>query len=198
MMTEVTLILGDALLIIDVQNDFCRGGALAVPDGDEVVPVLNQMIELAGESGAPVFASRDWHPRGHQSFDTQGGPWPAHCVRETTGARFHPELQLPPETRVVSKGTAVDEEGYSAFRETELETGLKRLGVKRLWVGGLALEYCVQATVLDALEKGFEVVLILSAIRAINVDPGDDLQALNEMLSCGAQIGPGVRDRAAA
>ena len=140
----------DALLIVDVQNDFCAGGALAVPDGDAVAPVLNDWIAAAQAAGAPVFASRDWHPADHISFQAQGGPWPPHCVQGTSGAAFHPGLRLPADVGVVSKGTEPDVEGYSAFERTDFAERLRAAGVRRLWVGGLARDYCVRASVLDA------------------------------------------------
>ena len=165
---------GDALLIVDVQNDFCPGGALAVADGDTVAPVINEWIAAAIEADVPVIASRDWHPEDHVSFKAQGGPWPAHCVQGTTGADFRSDLRLPSATVVVTKGSDAMEEAYSAFQGTELDRRLRELGVKRLWVGGLALDYCVKASALDAMATGdLEVTLIMAATRAVNVEPGD-------------------------
>ncbi len=177
----------DALLIVDVQRDFCPGGALAVPDGDAVVPVLNQWIDAAQAAGAAVFASRDWHPPDHVSFQEQGGPWPSHCVAETPGASFHPHLALPDSATVVDKGTDAEHEAYSAFEGTDLEAQLRAAGVERLWVGGLALDYCVRASVLDARRiAGLLVHVILSATRAVEVQPGDGSRALNDMRAAGA------------
>lgn len=178
----------DALLVVDVQNDFCPGGALAVEDGDAVVPVLNDWIARARDAGIPVVASRDWHPADHCSFEAQGGPWPRHCVRETEGAAFHPDLQLPDDALVVSKGKAQDRDNYSAFDDTGLADTLHQRGVRRVWVGGLAQDVCVQATVLDACEAGFETHLIADATRAVNVNPGDGERALEAMRAAGARI----------
>jgi nicotinamidase/pyrazinamidase len=169
----------DALVIVDVQNDFCPGGALAVAGGDEVVPVLNRWIEAAREGGAQVIASRDWHPRGHVSFQDRGGPWPAHCVQDTWGAAFHPELSLPPDTLVITKGADRDRDNYSAFRGTGLADTLRGRNVRRVWVGGLALDVCVRATVLDALKDGFEVHLIQDATRPVEAAGGR--RAVEEM-----------------
>ncbi len=177
----------DALLIVDVQQDFCPGGALAVPDGDAVVPVLNQWIDAARIAGAAVFASRDWHPPNHVSFQEQGGPWPSHCVAETPGAAFHPDLALRESATVIDKGTDSGHEAYSAFEGTELAEQLRAAGIERLWVGGLALDYCVRASVLDARRiAGLPVHLILSATRAVEVQPGDGSRALDDMRAAGA------------
>jgi nicotinamidase/pyrazinamidase len=181
----------DALIIVDVQNDFCPGGALAVDKGDQVVPVLNRWIQAAEEAGAPIVASRDWHPHNHISFKEQGGPWPRHCVQNTPGALFHPGLNLPARIRLVSKATESDQESYSALGGTGLAEELKRGGIRRLWVGGLALDFCVRATVLDALREGFEVHLIKEATRAVNVHPGDGERAVREMQTAGCIIETG-------
>src|SRR5437773_7029648 len=155
----------DALLLVDVQSDFCPGGALPVPEGDQIVPVLNLWLKAAQQSGAKIIASRDWHPPDHVSFREQGGPWPAHCVQGTSGAAFHPGLKLPKRRRLISKGTRRDREEYSALADSRLARELKREGIRRLWIGGLALDVCVRATVLDALRAGFEVHLIKDATR---------------------------------
>ena len=177
----------DALLIVDVQRDFCPGGALAVPDGDAVVPVLNQWIDAARDAGAAIFASRDWHPSDHVSFLEQGGPWPSHCVAATSGAAFHPDLALPESATVIDKGTDAEREAYSAFEGTDLAAQLRAAGVERLWVGGLALDYCVRASVLDARRiAGLPVQVILNATRAVEVQPGDGSRALDDMRSAGA------------
>ncbi len=179
---------GDALVVVDVQNDFCPGGALAVPDGDAVVPVLNGWIEAAQAVGIPVVASRDWHPDDHCSFADRGGPWPRHCVRETPGAAFHPDLEIPGDAIVISKGRDRDRDNYSAFDDTGLADRLHGLGVERLFVGGLAEDVCVKATVLDACEAGFETHLIPNATRAVDVSPGDGDRALEAMRAAGARI----------
>src|SRR5215471_2821532 len=135
---------GDALLIVDVQNDFCPGGALPVPEGNAVVPVLNQWIAEAEARRAPVFASRDWHPKNHISFKQRGGPWPPHCVQGTPGAAFHPDLKLPQNVEIISKAENPDKDSYSAFGGTDLAARLKREGVHRVWIGGLTQDYCVR------------------------------------------------------
>ncbi|MGH7898608.1 MAG: nicotinamidase [Candidatus Binatia bacterium] len=179
---------GDALLVVDVQNDFCPGGALAVPDGDRVVPILNRWIAAAVQARVPVHASRCWHPASHVSFRSRGGPWPPHCVQNTTGAEFYPDLALPPDTAILAKGTDPDRDEYSAFHSGELAERLRRDGVRRIFVGGLALDYCVRATVLDGLAAGFDVVLLRRATRAVEVGPGDGEQALAEIGAAGAVI----------
>ena len=176
----------DALVIVDVQRDFCAGGALAVPDGDAVVQPLNNYIEVFKSANLPVIATRDWHPPNHISFRERGGLWPPHCVQGTKGAEFHPELKLPEETLIISKATQPDLEAYSGFEGTELESLLKDKGIKRLFVGGLATDYCVKMTVLDALRLGFTTFLLEDAIRGVNVNPNDSERAIDEMLSNGA------------
>ena len=177
-----------ALIIVDVQNDFLPGGALAVPHGDEVVPVLNRYIAEFEQQKLPIFATRDWHPPDHCSFRTQGGPWPVHCVMHTKGAAFPPSLRLPSSAIVVSKPSAPDHETYSAFAGTDLEQRLRRASVDRLYVGGLATDYCVLNTVKDALRRGFKVRLLKAAIRAVNVSPNDGLNAESEMARLGAVL----------
>jgi nicotinamidase/pyrazinamidase len=181
----------DALLIVDVQNDFCPGGALAVAEGHAVVPLLNQYMERASAAGISIFASRDWHPTQTAHFREFGGQWPPHCVQGTPGAEFHPDLRLPEGTVVVSKGMNPVDEGYSLF-EGMLEDGrdaltaLRELGVTRVHVGGLATDYCVRATTLDALAARFDVFLLEDAIRAVEVQPGDEERAIKEMREAGA------------
>jgi len=179
---------GDALVVVDIQKDFCPGGALAVPAGDEVVPVLNRWIEQAERVGATVVLTRDWHPPDHCSFKDQGGPWPTHCVRGTEGAEYHPDLRIPPGSIGVDKATEPDRECYSDFVGTTLGKQLREKHIKRLWVGGLALDYCVRATVLEALAEGFEVHLLRPATRAVELTPGDGRRAIAEMLAAGASI----------
>lgn len=180
-----------ALILVDIQRDFCRGGAIAVPDADAVVPVANRWIEQARSEGVQVVASRDWHPAGHVSFEEKGGPWPAHCVQHTSGADFCPDLALPADVIVISKGEEPDRDAYSAFDSTGLGQRLRSAGVRRLFVAGLALDYCVRATVLDGLSAGFEVHLIRAATRAADVRPGDGEAALAEMIEAGASIEAG-------
>jgi nicotinamidase/pyrazinamidase len=181
----------DALVIVDVQNDFCPGGALAVPEGDRVVPVLNAYAARFAARGAPVFASRDWHPARTTHFAGHGGAWPPHCVQDTPGAAFHRALRLPAGAAVVSKGTGPAEDAYSCFQAraadgTDFTTLLARRGVHRLFVGGLATDYCVKATALDARRAGLEVVVLEDAVRAVDVAPGDGERALAEMAAAGA------------
>ena len=176
----------DAVLIVDVQKDFLPGGSLAVSRGDEVVPVLNHYLALACRKWLPVFASRDWHPRRHCSFRAQGGAWPEHCVAGTPGAEFAPALDLPPDAVVISKATREGGDAYSAFSGTDLAQRLRDLGVRRLLVGGLATDYCVLETVRDARKHGFDVLLLLDAVRAVDVKPGDGERAEREMREAGA------------
>ncbi len=177
---------GDALIIVDVQNDFLPGGALAVADGDQVIPVLNRWIEDFKARDLPIYATRDWHPPDHCSFDAQGGIWPPHCVAGSPGAEFATALELPAKTVVVAKATSPDKDAYSGFEGTDLTRRLRTQGVERLFVGGLATDYCVLNTVRDALAEGFAVLLLLAAIRAVNVKPGDGDRAEAEMKRLGA------------
>ena len=180
---ETVLREGDALLIVDVQNDFCPGGALPIEEGDAVVTVLNGWIAAARAAGVPVYASRDWHPPNHPSFATEGGPWPVHCVQDTEGAAFHPDLALPADAVPVAKGTRFDKDQYSAFDETGLSAELARRGVRRVWIGGLALDICVKATALDAAAAGIEAHLIADASRPVTAEGG--AEALREMAAAG-------------
>jgi len=181
---------GDALLVVDVQNDFCPGGALPVPEGDAVVPILNEWCEAARQENIPVFASRDWHPRHHCSFTDRGGEWPAHCIRDTQGANLHPDLKLPNGAVLINKATEPDRDAYSAFDGTDLAERLRNAGITRLWVGGLAQDVCVKATVLDACKMGFEVRLIADATRPVDEPAGR--AAMDEMKQAGAIIESGV------
>ena len=179
---------GDALLLVDAQNDFLPGGALAVPEGDAVIAPLNHALAVFLRHRLPVFASRDWHPPGHCSFRQQGGPWPPHCVAGTPGAAFASKLNLPCEALILSKATAVEQDAYSAFAGTELAALARARGVTRFVVGGLATDYCVLNTVKDALAAGFQVSLLEDAIRAVNVRPGDGERAVAEMRRLGARL----------
>lgn len=182
-----------ALLIVDVQNDFCPGGTLAVQEGDKVVSVLNKYIKKFLKNKMPIFASRDWHPEQTRHFRQFGGQWPKHCVQNTSGAGFHPGLALPKEAIILSKGMEPEKDSYSAFQAadangTDLLTLLQDLGVKELFVGGLATDYCVKWSVLDALKSGFRVKLLTDAIKGVNIKPKDSEEALAEMVSQGAKI----------
>ncbi len=176
----------DALLITDIQNDFLPGGALPVAEGDEIIPVLNQYAQIFTDANAPVFASRDWHPANHCSFKQQGGTWPPHCVQDTKGAEFSPELKLPKDIVAVFKATDPMRESYSVFDGTNFAKELKERNVQRLFVGGLATDYCVLNTVLDARKHGYETVVLMDAVRGIDVVPGDVDKAVESMLECGA------------
>lgn len=179
---------GDALLIVDVQNDFLPGGALGVPDGDRVLVPINHAIAVFRARGLPIFASRDWHPANHCSFREQGGPWPPHCVADSPGAAFSSALNLPATATLLYKATRVDEEAYSVFGGTGFEGMLRRARVRRIIVGGLATDYCVLATTRDACLLGFSVVVLTDAVCAVDVQPGDGERALTEMRRLGAQF----------
>jgi len=175
---------GDALLIVDVQNDFLPGGSLAVPHGDEVVPVLNRYLRAF--AALPVYATRDWHPERHCSFRAQGGIWPPHCVAGTHGAQFAAALQLPPSAVVISKATTAEQDAYSGFQGTGLDDRLRAANICRLFIGGLATDCCVLSTVRDALKLGYRVLLLADAIRAVDAQAGDGLRAEQKMLNLGA------------
>lgn len=185
--TDIHLTAGDALLIVDVQNDFLPGGALGVTRGDEIVPVLNRYIRSFESAGLPVYASRDWHPADHCSFKAQGGIWPPHCIAGTAGAAFAAELALPEDATVISKAATREKDAYSAFEQTDLADTLRARGIHRVFVGGLTTDYCVLNTVRDALEHGFEVCLLQDAIRAVDLDAGDGRKAQDEMHRLGAR-----------
>ena len=176
-----------ALIVVDVQNDFCPGGALAVKDGDKVIPPLNALVDAFTTSNLPVCFTRDWHPPDHSSFRENGGPWPSHCVRNSRGAGFHPDLHVPKNALVVSKATEPDKEAYSGFQGTELSSTLKRMGVTELFVGGLATDYCVKNTVGDALEEGFLVNVLTDCVRGVNLKRTDSAKALRWMKVRGAK-----------
>jgi nicotinamidase/pyrazinamidase len=183
----------DALVVVDLQNDFCPQGALAVRDGDAIVPVVNCYLERFVSAGAPVFLTRDWHPPVTTHFQAYGGVWPPHCVQGTRGAEFHPGLEPPPGAEVVSKGMDPTLDSYSAFQAEDragrpLPVALNSRGVRRLYVGGLATDYCVRASVLDALNAGFEVIVLSDAIGAVDLKPGDGARAMEEMREAGAKF----------
>jgi nicotinamidase/pyrazinamidase len=176
-----------ALIVVDVQNDFCPGGTLAVVHGDEVVEPLNQLINEFLDRGAPVYKSRDWHPSTTKHFTPYGGTWPVHCVQNTKGAEFHPALRDDARIQVISKGLG-DTDCYSAFDETDLAAQLHAQNVEEVVVGGLATDYCVKSTVLDALKNGFQVKALKNAMRAVDLQPGDGARAIEEMRAAGAEI----------
>jgi nicotinamidase/pyrazinamidase len=188
-----TLHPGDALLLVDPQNDFCPGGSLPVADGDQVMPVLSAWAQAATHSRVPVFVSRDWHPPETTHFQSGGGAWPVHCVQGTWGAEFHPDLRLPPSAVIVSKGMGATEDAYSAFQArdeagTHLADLLRRAGARHVYVMGLATDYCVKASALGAVDEGFLVTVVEDGCRAVDLRPGDGEAALEEMRAAGARV----------
>jgi nicotinamidase/pyrazinamidase len=177
-----------ALIVVDVQNDFCPGGSLAVAHGDEVIAPLNRLMKEFLDRGEPVFKTRDWHPVKTKHFADYGGAWPVHCVQNTRGAEFHANLSDDQRVSIISKGIDESADGYSGFDGTDLAQTLREQGVKEVWVGGLATDYCVKHTVLDALEQGFEVKALADAMRPVNVNPNDGEKAIEEMRNAGAEI----------
>jgi nicotinamidase/pyrazinamidase len=180
-----------ALVIVDVQNDFCAGGSLAVPGGDEVVPILNGYTQRFVRANLPIYATRDWHPERTSHFKEFGGIWPPHCVAGTRGAEFHSDLKLPEGTIVVSKGMSAEEDAYSAFQAAEdsgvsFSDSLKKRGIGHLFVGGLATDYCVQSSVHDAIAQGFKVTLLEDAVRGVDLEAGDSERELRKMKAAGA------------
>jgi nicotinamidase/pyrazinamidase len=179
---------GDGLLLVDIQLDFLPGGHLEVTDGDKIVPVVNRYIERFKNEELPIFATRDWHPEGHSSYKNQGGPWPDHCIAGSRGAQFPPDLNLPESTVVISKGTSPDKDAYSGFEGTNLNARLEQDRIHRLFIGGLATDYCVLNTVQDALDLGYAVCLLTDAIRAVDVNPDDGRKAVEAMSRAGAVL----------
>lgn len=176
----------DALLIADVQNDFLPGGALGIRGGDEILPVLLTYVHRFHAKGLPIFLSRDWHPSNHCSFRGQGGPWPAHCVAGSPGSLPPPSFETPPSAVLIYKAIDANEEAYSAFERTPLHRHLQALGVQRLFIGGLATDYCVLNTVRDARRLGYDVCLLTDGIRAVNLHPEDGCRAESQMIHLGA------------
>jgi nicotinamidase/pyrazinamidase len=182
-----------ALLIVDVQNDFCPGGALGVPDGDRVTIPLSRAAERFREAGLPVFASRDWHPAVTRHFSDYGGIWPPHCVQGSRGADFHPDLRLPAGTVIISKGIDPDRDSYSAFEGTRddgaiLESCLALRGVGHIYIGGLATDYCVRSSALDAVRAGLVVTVLTDCVAGVELKPGDSVRALEEMARAGVRF----------
>jgi nicotinamidase/pyrazinamidase len=181
-----------ALLVVDVQNDFCPGGALAVPGGDKIVPAINKYIKIFSKNKLPIFSSRDWHPIKTKHFKDFGGVWPAHCIQNTKGASFHPKLKLPKDAILLYKGMDPNKDSYSVF-QAEGANGagflnlLKILGVKELYIGGLATDYCVKSSARDALKNGFKVKLLLDAIKGVDLKKGDSEKAIQKMIKQGAK-----------
>ena len=187
-MNERKMVLGDgdALIVVDLQNDFLPGGSLEVSGSREIIDLVNRYIALFDSKGLPVFATRDWHPKGHASFKDQGGPWPEHCVQGEKGARFPIELKLPESGVIISTASELDRDAYSGFEGTDLNERLRKEGVGRLFICGLATDYCVFHTVKDARAKGYETFLLEDAVRAVNVQPDDGEKAIKEMTRLGA------------
>jgi nicotinamidase/pyrazinamidase len=177
-----------ALIVVDVQNDFCPGGSLAVANGDDVIPPLNKLIQEFLGRGEPVFKTRDWHPAASKHFAAYGGVWPVHCVQHTPGAEFRAGLFDDSRITIISKGIDESADGYSGFDGTNLAQLLRDQGVEEVWVGGLATDYCVKHTVLDGLREGFEVKALADAMRPVNLNPNDGVEAIEEMRQAGAQI----------
>ncbi|ASJ09870.1 nicotinamidase [Thermococcus sp. P6] len=174
----------EALIVVDMQRDFMPGGALPVPGGDRIIPRCNDYIREFMKRGALIVATRDWHPENHISFRERGGPWPKHCVQGTEGAEF--VVELPADAVVISKATEPDKEAYSGFEGTDLEEILRKHGVKRVYICGVATEYCVRATALDAVKRGFETYLLRDAVKGIK--PLDEERALKELERAGVRI----------
>jgi len=180
-----------ALLVVDVQNDFCPGGALGIKDGDKIIPAINKYIKIFASKKFPIFATRDWHPKKTAHFKKFGGLWPVHCVRDIKGAQFHPQLKLPKDAILVYKGMDPKKDSYSAF-QAEDEKGLSLLnlleilGIKELYIAGLATDYCVKFTTHDAISKGFKVKILLDAVKGVNLKPNDSEDAIKEMVKSGA------------
>ena len=176
----------DTLILVDIQNDFFPGGSLPVPQGDLVIPILNEYLILFQKVNSTIFATRDWHPPNHVSFLEQGGKWPSHCVQDTKGAEFHPSLNLPEEVILISKATDPTKEGYSGFENPDLLKILKKKQIERVFIGGLAIEYCVKNTILDALNFGFDTFFLFDGSRGINSNSGDVDRAIELMKLKGA------------
>ena len=185
-MLQVSIDKDTVLVVVDVQNDFCPGGALPVSEGDRAVPMLNRYVEKFSRVGAGIIFTRDWHPPDHSSFKSEGGPWPPHCVQNTFGAEFHRDLLVPAGAEIVSKADRKDE-AYSFFQGTDMGRELRQRGIKRIFVGGLATDYCVKETVLDGLKHGFQVFYLDDASRGVNVHPDDSELAVREMVVRGAR-----------
>jgi len=189
---RVSLEKGDALVIVDLQNDFVPGGKLAVPQGDHVIRPVNNAIRIFRGGRLPVFLTRDRHPVNHSSFEDQGGPWPPHCVQDTPGAAFASGLAVPEDAIIITKGVRTEPDEYSGFQGTDadgnsLDERLKQLNVTRIFIGGLATDYCVLNTVLDGLMRGYETYVLTDAIRAVNVKPDDGEKAMERMVQHGAE-----------
>jgi nicotinamidase/pyrazinamidase len=176
-----------SLIVVDVQRDFCPGGSLAVGHGDEIIPNLNRVIDAFNKVGAPIFLTRDWHPPNHCSFKSRGGIWPSHCVRGTPGAEFHQDLHVPPRATIINKAIEPDRDAYSGFDGTDLTIRMRRVGVIETFLGGLATDYCVKETTLDALKAGFVVDVMLDCVRGVNIGSNDSEITLQTLVRNGAR-----------
>ena len=180
-----------ALLVVDIQNDFCPGGSLGVKDGDQIIPVINQYVQLFLKSNLPVFVSRDWHPPNTKHFQQFGGPWPIHCVQHTKGGGFHPDFRVPDKAIIVSKGTDPQLDGYSVFEAIDAENKpfpeiLKNLAISELYIAGIATDYCVKFTAIDALKKGLKLTVLVDAIKGVNEEASE--QTLKEISAKKAKL----------
>ena len=173
-----------ALLIIDFQNDFTSGGALEVPGGDEIAGPVRRLADHFDL----IAATRDWHPPDHASFETEGGPWPVHCVRDTHGAAFHRAMERIDVDAIVDVGQGRDDEGYSGFENSDLARILHDHDAEEVYVCGLATDYCVRASAIDACREGFDVTVVEDAVRGVEVNPGDSERAFQDMREAGARI----------
>ena len=187
-----SLKLKKALLVVDVQNDFCPGGALGIHGGHKIIPILNKCIKFFEKENSPIIVTRDWHPKVTKHFEQFGGVWPEHCVEGSLGAMFHPDLEFPKDALVMSKGMDPEKDSYSAFHAidssgTALTNLLKLFGVTEIYIGGLATDYCVKYSALDALKAGLEVFILTDAVAGVNLLPEDSRLALQEMVSRGAK-----------
>ena len=181
-----------ALLIVDVQNDFCPGGALGVPEGDKIVPMINKYVRIFSKNKLPIFATRDWHPLRSRHFKDFGGLWPVHCLQNSRGAAFHPDLKLSKDVILLYKGMDPEEDRYSSFAAQDLSgqslSGLlKRMGIIELYIAGLATDYCVKFTAIDALKQKFKVKILTDAIKGVNFKPHDSEEAIKKIVKMGAK-----------
>lgn len=179
-------------MIVDIQNDFCPGGALGVPEGDKIIPTINKYLRVFAKKKLPILATRDWHPAKTRHFKDFGGIWPAHCIQNTKGAAFHPELRLPPQAILLYKGMDPRQDSYSAFHAEDASGGsllkiLRMLGIQELYIAGLATDYCVKYSSLDALKKGFKVRVLIDATRGVDLKPADSQKALAAIVKAGAK-----------
>ena len=171
-----------------MQIDFLPEGKLPVPDGDQLIPVINEYIRLFKKANARIIASRDWHPPNHISFKPKGGPWPPHCVQETEGAKFHSDVKIPEGTLIISKATNSTKEAYSVFEGTELAEKLNTMDIDRIFFSGVATDYCIVNSVLDSRDLGFETYVLLDAIKGIEANKGDVEKAIDMMAKSGAEL----------